>query len=164
MTAKRISFTQIAADKIAEEIRSGPEADFFAGIPVLAGDPGDVVARANQALAETSLCIVIAVTGGPAPIPGDPTSWNAELDVLERPAVNRAAGDSAKTADQAADALLRTFAWGEKHFLPSRDPEAVAMQVEEERGTVKQVVWRIRGTTTVLLADAPACPNEAKWN
>lgn len=110
MTAKRNSFIQEAEEAMAREIIEGPAHAFFAGIPVLRADEGDIAAAAERALAETGLCLVCEVSGGPVPVcPGDAVPWTASVSIAEVPAVNRA-GSTGKTADLALEALLGAYA------------------------------------------------------
>ena len=148
MSAKRDSFIQEAEERMAREILEGPEHAFFAGIPVLRADEGDIEAAAKRALAETGLCLVCEVSGGPVPVcPGDIVPWNASVAVTEIPALNRA-GTSGKTADLALEALLRTYATEGR-------PEAVfaAQEVEplRERIDGKQFVgYAVHGEVHVV--------------
>jgi hypothetical protein len=157
MNAKRDSFIQEAEERMALEILEGPEHAFFAGVPVLRADEGDIEAAAKRALAEVGLCLVCEVSGGPVPVcPGDIVPWNASVAITEIPALNRAG--TGKTADMALEALLRTYATEGR-------PEAVfaAQEVEpfRERIDGKQFVgYAVRGEVHVvpLSGDAPGTP------
>lgn len=144
----RASILQETEERMRREILEGPEHAFFAGIPVLRADEGDIAAAAERALAETGLCLVCEVSGGPVPVcPGDIVPWNASVAIGEVPAVNRA-GTSGKTADLALEALLRTYATegrGEAVF------SAHEIEPFRERVAEKDVVgWLIRGEVHVV--------------
>ena len=154
----RPSIVQEAESAIRREILEGPEQAFFAGIPVLLADEGDIEAAAKRALAETGLCLVCEVSGGPVPVcPGDAVPWNASVAITEIPALNRA-GAGGKTADMALEALLRTYATEGR-------PEAVftAEEVEplRERIDGKQFVgYAIRGEVHVVPLGGDELPPE----
>lgn len=149
MASARKSFIQTAQDNIRNDLFEGCEAQFFRGMQVIASDPADILAQATQALAETGLCIVVEVQGGPAPIPGDYTDWDARVTVAEHPSISRP-GDG-KTADVVVDAVLRRFADG-GHFRPKR---VVPDHRVEPDGTAVTAIYVIEGTTTILLATTP---------
>lgn len=142
----RPSILQQAEEAMAREILEGPEHAFFAGIPVLRADEGDIEAAAKRALAETGLCLVCEVSGGPVPVcPGDAVPWDASVSIAEVPAVNRAAGDSAKTADLALEALLRA------HATLHPDCFFSAQEAEPFRVPEKGVVgYTVRGAVHVV--------------
>ena len=148
----RPSILQQAEEAMAREILEGPEHAFFTGIPVLRADEGDIEAAAKRALAETGLCLVCEVSGGPIPVcPGDAVPWNASVSIAEVPAVNRA-GTSAKTADLALEALLRA------HATLHPDCFFSAQEVEPFRVPEKGVVgYAVRGAVHVVpLSDGAA--------
>jgi len=111
---------------------------------VVATDPGDIEASVARALAEVGICVVVEVLGGPAPVPEDPTEWDASVTVVERPAVNRADRFDGKTADVVVDAVLRTFANG-GYF------RAVRVRPASEEGVA---AYEIEGKTTIVLREA----------
>ena len=149
MANARKSFIQTAQDNIRNDLFEGCEAQFFRGLMVVATDPADILAQTTQALAETGLCIVVEVPGGPAPIPGDYTDWDARVTVAERPSLTRP-GDG-KTADVVVDAVLRRFACG-GHFRPV---QVVPAHRAEADGTTVTAIYVIEGKTTILLDSTP---------
>lgn len=136
----RQSFIQTAQENIRKDLFEGCEAQFFRGMQVISTDPGDIRSKVDQALAKTGLCVVVEVMGGPAPIPCDPTDWNARISVVERVPVNRA-GRSGKTADLVVDAVHRCFANG-GHFVRGDTKPA------HENGLT---IYVIEGKTLILL-------------
>lgn len=142
----RRSFMQTAQELIKKDLFQGVEAQFFRGMEIIAADPGDIVAKVNRALGGVGLCVVVEVAGGPAPIPCDPTEWDARISAVERPPVNRPG--NGKTADLVVDAVLRTFAEG-GHFRPTRVAPA---------HTDKETCWVVEGKTTIVLREAADAP------
>lgn len=139
----RQSFIQTAQENILRNLFEGCEAQFFRGISVIATDPGDIVAKVNKALSGVGLCVVVEVPGGPAPIPEDPTDWDAQVSVVERPPVNRQRKNG-KTADVVVDAILRCFANG-GHFRPT---------LVRPAHTEKATCFVVEGKTTIVLSSA----------
>lgn len=149
----RQSFIQEAQANICKDLHEKAAAQFFRGMEVIAADPGDIVAKAGHALAGTGLCVVVEVAGGPAPIPEDPTDWDARISVLERPAVNRE-GRNGKTADLVVDEVLRTFppdGSGCGHFRAVRVVDA---------HSEKLTCYVIEGKTSIVLRTTEARPPE----
>lgn len=139
----RQSFMQTAQENIRKNLFEGCEAQFFKGMNVIAADPGDIVAKVSKALSGVGFCVVVEVPGGPAPIPEDPTEWDARVSVVERPPVNRQR-ENGKTADVVVDAILRSFANG-GHFRPTRVVPA---------HTEKETCFVVEGKTTIVLSSA----------
>ena len=138
----RKSMMQTAAEAIRRDLLAGPQAAFFAGVPIIRADKGDLETAIAEAIGRLGLCLVVEVTGGPAPIPCDPTEWNAVVTIAESPAISRAGGGSGKTADLALDAVLLAFAEGRGHFHPT--------EVRPLAGD--DLAIEVRGKTLVLLA------------
>lgn len=139
----RKSFIQVAQENIQKDLFQGREAQFFRGMQIVAADPGDIAAKVNRALGGVGMCVVVEVLGGPAPIPEDPTEWNARVSAVERSPVNRE-GRTGKSADLVVDAILRTFADG-GHFRPTRVADA---------HTEKETCYVVEGKTTIVLRAA----------
>ncbi len=138
---------QTAAENIRRDLLEGCETDFFTGVDIIRADKGDVLAAVNEAIARLGLCLIVEVAGGPAPLLGDPTEWDAVITIVETPALSRAEGGSGKTADLALDAVLATFIEG-GHFRPT--------EVRPLSG--EDLVVEVRGKTTVLFYKST--PNE----
>lgn len=135
----RTSLMQRAAEAIRRDLLEGCEADFFAGLDIIRADKGNVLTTVNEAIARLGLCLVVEVRGGPAPLLGDPTEWDASIVIAESPVLNRAEGGSGKTADIALDAVLATFVEGRGHFRPT---EVLPLAGDD-------LVIEVRGKTTV---------------
>ena len=154
----RQSFMQIAQACIARELYEGNEAQFFKGLEVISADPGDIAEQANRALAEVGLCVVVEVPGGPAPIPEDPTEWDAQVTVAEVPSVHRSGNFNGKTADVVVDAILRRFpsdGSGGGHF---RAVKVTPAHETDRDGKTTTVCYVVEGKTLVILRAAGETP------